>query len=290
MTIAIAWIREVKKCQELIICTDSRLNGGMRWDQGPKLFTLPRSDSAICFAGDTSYAYPLIIQLTNAISQYDKSSDRSLDIHKLRGHIIKVCNSLKDSIRSLSDKNAFKDNEFLFGGYSWTKKNFFLWKIRYDRDNNKFHFIRNTRKYGKLGKILFAGDMTNTAKKSLGILIKQKYGSSIKKLKGIGYDFEPFEVIRDMLRASDLRGSIGGAPQILKVYQHMNSRVFGVYWPNKDSKKITINGRELIGYENIQNWIIDPDTLVSEKFTKTSYTEEDDEEEDFSDDDELGDL
>lgn len=34
MTIATAWVRTLKNCKELIVVSDSRLNGGMKMDCG----------------------------------------------------------------------------------------------------------------------------------------------------------------------------------------------------------------------------------------------------------------
>jgi len=58
MTLSLAWIRSVGNVQELVMATDSRLRRGRAWDVAPKILTLPRTDCAICFAGDTDDAYP----------------------------------------------------------------------------------------------------------------------------------------------------------------------------------------------------------------------------------------
>lgn len=77
---------------------------------------------------------------------------------------------------------------------------------------------------------------------------------------------EPFEVIRDMLRKSTKEDSIGGAPQIIAVGQHMISKPLGVFWPDKATRKVFVNGRPIFDFENIDNWVIDPDNL--EKYHK----------------------
>lgn len=59
---------------------------------------------------------------------------------------------------------------------------------------------------------------------------------------------EPFEVIRDMLKEqwesqqkrSEKYRTIGGAPQMIKVYQYMNSRPVGMYWPEKSNDNLKI--------------------------------------------------
>ena len=43
MTIAAAWVRTLRNCKELIVVSDSRLNGGMKMDCGQKIITLPLS-------------------------------------------------------------------------------------------------------------------------------------------------------------------------------------------------------------------------------------------------------
>jgi hypothetical protein len=68
MTIAIAWVRTITDCEELVFVTDSRLSGdGRNFDGCPKAMILPRGDCAIAFAGYTGHAYPLMQQLALAI-------------------------------------------------------------------------------------------------------------------------------------------------------------------------------------------------------------------------------
>ena len=71
---------------------------------------------------------------------------------------------------------------------------------------------------------------------------------------------EPFEILRDMIR-DDKYSSIGGPPQVMKVYCHMNSMPFCVYWPDRQSGKLSFLGRPLLGYESTEYLAIDPDTL-----------------------------
>ena len=67
MTVAVAWVRTIRDCEELVFVTDSRLSGdGCNFDACPKLLTLPRNDCLIAFAGYTGHAYPVIHQLALA--------------------------------------------------------------------------------------------------------------------------------------------------------------------------------------------------------------------------------
>jgi hypothetical protein len=74
-------------------------------------------------------------------------------------------------------------------------------------------------------------------------------------------DWEPLEVVRDMLRAPDASHTIGGAPQILKVHQYPHSEPLGVFWGANAERKVFLQGRECLGYERIERLVIDPDTL-----------------------------
>jgi hypothetical protein len=71
---------------------------------------------------------------------------------------------------------------------------------------------------------------------------------------------EPFEVLRDMIRQR-VDPRIGGPPQVVKVYRHINVTPFGVFWPDRASGAKTLLGRELQWYERVNTGIIDPDQL-----------------------------
>ena len=60
--------------------------------------------------------------------------------------------------------------------------------------------------------------------------------------------------------------SIGGAPQILKIYEHLSSRYLAVDWnisSQKDGGGIYICGRKILGYETPSMWILNPETLIT---------------------------
>jgi hypothetical protein len=73
-----------------------------------------------------------------------------------------------------------------------------------------------------------------------------------------GLNMEPFDVLRDIIRSQRFP-SVGGAPQVVKIYEHMNSVPFGVFWPDRRSTQITVFGRPLMAYEKVSWRVIDPD-------------------------------
>jgi hypothetical protein len=89
-----------------------------------------------------------------------------------------------------------------------------------------FHTIsQGMTEEGSGNKIAFVGDaeVVKAAKRRLVALTFARYGY----FKKMPFDMEPFEVLRDMLRSNQY-SSIGGAPQLVKIYEHMNATPFGV--------------------------------------------------------------
>jgi len=269
MTLSIAWIRKIKGVEELVIASDSRLVGGMRWDQCPKMMTLPRSDSVISFAGNTIYTYPLMLQLFNAIQAHSRAFQRAMDLHDLKGHVLHVFNELQQSVYDVIDKEGIYDAQFILGGYSWIRKAFAIWLVHYEKSEKMFRCRPAGRLIGKFDNIVFAGDWAKTAKIELKKLLQSRYGLGTERFEGTGFNMEPFEVLRELLRKSGKNETIGGAPQVIKVYQHMNCRPFGVYWTDQNGQtQVTLFGRPLMGYENMDYWVLDPDTLKTTRYCK----------------------
>lgn len=270
MTVVVGWIRKMKHSEELVIVSDSRLCGGYRWDICPKILTLPRNDCAIAFAGETGYAYPLMMQAYFASRETSQGLDRAIDIRDFNGFLLSQINQMQESVYMKADKDDINENEFIFGGYSWLDQRFRLWRYRYSKFKNSFEKQEfDTVFDGKFGKIVFGGDAKSALNKELRSLLKERYGDDYSKFKGEGFDMEPFEALVRLLRKVTPEDTIGGAPQMVKIYPHMNAKPIGVYWPNKDVSDIcknrTLLGRKLFDNENCDFSFIDPDTCISGK-------------------------
>lgn len=270
MTVVASWIRKIKHSEELVIISDSRLCGGYRWDSCPKIITLPRNDCAIAFAGETGYAYPLMMQAYFASGETSQGLDRAIDIKDFNGFLFSQINNMQASAYMKADKNDINENEFVIGGYSWLDQKFRLWRYRYSKFNNAFEKQEFDSLYdGLFGKIVFAGDAKGALDKELRILLKEKYCNDYSKYNGEGFNMEPFEALVRLLRKATSADTIGGSPQMVKVYPHMNAKPIGVYWPNKDisdiNKNRTLLGRQLFQNEKCDFSFIDPDTCISKK-------------------------
>jgi len=270
MTITAAWVRSLKNYKELIVASDSRLNGGKKLDCGQKIIALPRSDAFICFAGETDWAYPLMHQVISAISTYEKSRSRAQDIVELKTHVLKIFEGLRELIHDAVEGQEIPSAEFLFGGYSWIRQKFMIWHISYSPGMDCFE--ARPAKEWKGQPWVFAGDREHVERARLMFSDKlNDKGAGPHQVNPFKIDWEPFEVIRDMLvevKSNYLKfehGSIGGAPQVLKIYQHLSSQILGVKWSNNgDTQEHTyISGRKALGYETPDAWVLDPMTLMT---------------------------
>lgn len=256
MTLSLAWVRQINDTQEIVVATDSRLRFGCEWDCCPKIITLPRKDSVICFAGDTMHAYPIMLQIRNAIEMYPKLLSRALDITEARGHFIRLMNKMRLFIGDLPSnlkKPEAPDTFFILAGYSWAEQGYKIWIIKYDKNSDQF--IHETPSTIMHNPIAVTGDDVGEVRHRIFKLMESR-----GKKNDDGMDMEPFEVLRDKIREKS-HVAIGGPPQIVKIYKHMNIMPYGVFWPTKESKQVTFMGRPILNYELVPYPILDPDAL-----------------------------
>lgn len=296
MTLTMAWVRNVGDYEELVFCSDSRLRFGCAWDACQKIFPLPRGDCAITFAGDTHFSYPFIHAAINAVSLHRGASNRIVDVTEAKTFLLKAINSMLENIRDFAHgKESFEEPNLrlIFGGYSWRRKKFVIWKFHFNPGEREFRHreIAVWRGLGTGRKIVILGDpeASHSAQRrakrkreaipkaadDVESLAKDKLITLLESrgLKdGQGLDMEPFEILREFIR-EDLSPYVGGAPQLVKVYQHLNTQPFGVRWPGSENGKVSILGRVLATGEKVHVPIIDPDVLSVERQTQNDKVE-----------------
>ena len=269
MTIAAAWVRTLENgAEELFFCSDSRLSNGKRFDHCQKTFRFNRTDAAICFAGRTDWAYPMIIAAIKAADLHAPSQTRSLTLSKFKSHLLNVLNQMQREVHNFIQGENIPEVTFLFGGYDWWTKSFRLWRIEFDPAT--ISFVADERigsnALGGLGKIEIAGDpeWIETLRKRVKILAQSRYGLDMRQPPTARFNMEPFECIRDLLRNSSAADSIGGAPQAVKIYQYLNSTDVGFFWPHLAGGRLFLSGRPLLNYERAEiRSVIDPDSIQS---------------------------
>lgn len=250
MTIGIAWVGRRKDGREhLYIAADSRTRGAYTFDSCPKILTLPRSDCALCFAGDTADTYPLMIQMAYAIAAHEPSRERSMDIARVKAHLLRLFTDLVRSLKTPVVPFKSDDAQFLFAGYSWLKKEFRIWTIQYHESAKQFISRESNNFNPRLEKVAFIGDWATR--------LRSKIAKELILTEGEHVYLEPLQSLCSLLHDAKDRDTIGGPPQLIRITQHMNTRPLCVRWKEED----TLLGRRLFDYENTDYWIVDPATL-----------------------------
>lgn len=254
MTLCTAWIRKNNYgLDELVFATDSCLSGGERWHYGVKLFELPRRDCLICFAGETTRTYPLILNLISSIKFDEDLANPHTDITDVLEYITHLFTTLCNSIKGYepqSFEDALGDFEFMFGGWSWKNNGFKVWKIKYNHETNAFLPFQINEENMFFG---FIGDEIEKAEDFLTDEV-----SNGKKVLAKNFDMEPFKVLLRMIRDTTYN-SIDGAIQLAKVHPPGISEFYGVYWPSIQGKK-TFLGKDVNFENNPAVKFLDPDT------------------------------
>ena len=243
MTLTMAWVRVVGNTEELVVASDSRLGGGHRWDVAPKIVPLSRDDSVLAFAGATDLAYPIILQMANAVDSYDRSATRLLSLTELKGHLVRVANDmLRQETSFPSNGRQPPDVVLLLAGYCWKYGGFRIWTIQFDQSIGKFthQLTPNWRgRSNQVKRLAIVGNHQKEAKDELIARLKTK-----GKMSNGGFDMEPLDVLLGMIDNPKF-GAIGGNPQLVKIYKSLKTVPFVI---NRNGTR-SLFGRSLLDYE-----------------------------------------
>ncbi|WP_414578398.1 hypothetical protein [Anabaena sp. CCY 9402-a] len=261
MTLCVAWIRQKNNVEELVFATDSSLTGGEKWNQGIKLFELPRTDCLICFAGETGRAYPLILNLISSIKLNRRLQSSRTDVEEVLNYLSSVFTSLVSTIineiSGLDIHELRAGAKFLFGGWSWLESRFRIWQLYYSKDAEGFVFKECTDEPNKNRIYTFLGDPIDLANLASRNYKKLVYDNDKQDDK---MDMEPLQVLIEMSRDKEIR-TVDGAIQIAKIYKSGTSEFFGINWPSREGKP-HFQGRSFNPHSKPEVRYFDPDTLT----------------------------
>lgn len=261
MTLCTAWVRQINNTDELVFATDSTLTGGEKWDHGIKLFELPRKDCLLCFAGQTSRAYPLILNLVSSLQFNKRLENPESSISEILNYVSELFTSLIKSIVSEIPSEDIHDlrgsARFLFGGWCWQTNCFRIWKLYYSPAAEGFLFDELTNDITKTRVYTFMGGAAIDVEEAA----KQKFKEILlsEDLVDLKLNMEPLRVLRDIALDPGIR-EVGGSLQIAKVYKSGKSEFFGVYWPSINGKPC-FQGREYNEYTKPAVRYFSPDTF-----------------------------
>jgi hypothetical protein len=274
MTIGAAWIRKGHS-EELWFASDSRLGGdGNVWDDCPKLLPLPRRDAVAGFSGSTAQAYPLMLQLANAIGCYRAAADGSLEFFQLLSHLEHVINAMMNRITpdqavtgALAGRPEFSTSgdTLTIGGYSRSHGRLVIRSLKYLSREHKweFHHTPSRRNQGRDRVIGVYGDKKSVSRfRYLFRLLLEERGIAV----GTTLNLEPLEILAKMLRMPpsaavrlpmDRRpDTIGGAPQVVRVLPGGQATPMAVQWQQDGTNTVYLQGRETFRYENLDTPLI----------------------------------
>lgn len=250
------------------MASDSRLSGnGYVWDDCPKLMLTRRRDLIVGFAGATGQAYPLLLQISNAISNYRSARDGHLEFFHLIGHLERVVTEMMHRHRpdpavhgAQPERPEFstRSDSIVIGGYSRGANGFAIRRLEYDKQTDRWAFTaaRPTTALG-LGRVVSIYGDRRSRSRYLHLLRSALEANGTLSTGG-PFGLEPLEVLAQMLRmpsSYDRRlplgcrpPTVGGAPQVARVVLGADASPFAVRW--SDSVDY-IQGRPVLGYERL---------------------------------------
>ena len=271
VTIGAAWIFKGGEGEELWIASDSRLSGdGNIWDDCPKLLPLPRRDAVAGFSGSTAQAYPLLLQIANAISSYRAAADGTLEFFNLVSHLEHVVNAMMGRIeadpaivgnQSGQREFATVGDALVLGGYSRAQGGLVLRTLRYQGSVRKWTFerVRPKSSLGRNKTIAVFGDQKSRSRFLYLLRLYLEERGALQR--DVPLRLEPLAVIAAMLRLPSSSAhripmdhrpvTIGGAPQILQLFPGAQATTVAVQWEVEAKGGVYLQGRRTLDYENL---------------------------------------
>lgn len=239
MSLCIGWIRKTSVSEEVVLISDSCFSGGHRFVAAPKLFAVKRGDFALACAGSTTYSFSIIEHIRHAMDSNAPIRDRAYDIEDLVHNIVDITNeTLCHEKEVIGDYEM--DFSMILGGYSWKRKKPILRVIEYSSRQKKYysHIVQTIKKtpvavIGDKDAVMFARHAIFNKLESDGV---QDFGA---------FNMQPLSVLMDFINDSKYT-TIGGAPQLLKVYPFMKTLPWGF---TKGDGDVYFYGRKLLAYE-----------------------------------------
>lgn len=259
MTLCVSWIRRCGHKKELMLASDSLLNGGGDFTESSKIFPLKRGDCAIACAGDTSYSFPIVMHIMQSIDLNVKSRTRAQDFVDLVHYFEELMNScLSSVVDPITEKGKGPDFQMLFVGYSAQLKDYKMVVYQYDKH------LRRMKKRAvptlMKNKVAVIGDQ-GVAKKGETNLVSLYRRALYLRLgkEGIGdngkIDMQPLDVLCDFISDRQYR-TVGGHPQMLKVCDFMSTMPYAIM-EDSNHDLVFYMGRKLMNYESFPYPIYD---------------------------------
>ena len=187
-------------------------------------------------SGDATTAYAFLLQAMNACLLLDGNEAGRTDIRYLAR---KLRDAYAESRRDVSDLPTGQDRpdvpelDVILFGWSWRRLQFEAYSYSYDSVGVlRMHTIRDLDETVPYG-VYFAGDARDAARLRLNEILEERgaprplrgQSDSAEQAKKANLNWEPLEVVQDVIDDATER-TVGGVPQLLKIYQYGMSETF----------------------------------------------------------------
>lgn len=253
------WVRATgTRRSEMVVATDSRLTGGLKWNGAPKIVLPERGDCVLCFSGDTAYAYPLLLHTLEVVTSHEETRTRRITLESLNGFLRRSWESVLTTIdySALHGRDEYAFVEILLGGYSWDWQRWRIWRTRFYPEGPMRTRLWALRRADQF-PILWTGDRLAVGE------AKKRINWISAGMAGPTYNMEPLKILRDIVH-EQRHESVGGPVQLAKVYPRLQSLQFTVAWEEDGQPLRAIGGRMLGQREEADLPVIDlnnPDTM-----------------------------
>lgn len=275
MTVGAAWIRSGIESDELWLATDSRLSGdGYLWDDCPKILPLPRRDAVVAFSGGTEQGYPLILQMSEAISAYRAAADGHLEFFRMAAHLERVVNAMMSRLRidpgvrgAVPHWKEFASagDVVILGGYSRLWRSVALRALEYNGGAQTWIFAPVRARFGEGRVLRVFGDSPSRGR--FLYYLKALLTDRGTLDSTTAFQIEPLEVLAAMLKMPESREhrlpldrrptTIGGTPQVVRVVPGADATPFVVRWRTGTDTADYLLGRRTFDYERLDLPMLD---------------------------------
>ncbi len=266
MTLIAIWIRRNSTLEELVIAADSRISGGESWDSCPKIVPLPHPGTAMIMSGDAEEAYAFLIHAINTCHLLDGHIAGRTDIRYLARELKRVYNDNREHVTDLpiGDRKHTPKIKVALAGWSWRRSRFELYTFQYSPEGSLSMTEVKTISTELGFRCTFMGDAEKEANAELRILLSRGQSAGLLPLPMRGhpfeesmqrrmyFDWEPLEVLLKLIASKTAR-TVGGAPQVARIYQNIQVEQF--IWRD-DAGRLSFGGRPLLSDERSERRIL----------------------------------
>lgn len=207
----------------------------------------------MAMSGEIGDSHTFVVHALNTCNLLDGHIVGRTDIKYFANQLLRVFEDNRNHVRDLpvGQKAArIPDMHLALAGWSWRRSRFELYTYRFDANG---HVARDILAVdGRTRASFFVGDGAAEARRRMTALnraaravAQRRAGRGVRLPVQNHYDWEPLEVLIDMISDPDIR-AVGGAPQLARVYQNGLTEQF--IWRSDDGSE-SFGGRPVLDTE-----------------------------------------